>query len=115
MKVWTLDGSELISVCGDDGSLVLGVLEESVVSLSGFGLLRMSQPVNQTPTVHTQLGISGRRLNAVNSVMLPKHRRLLLVSEDGILYQVRLLAVQLQHRQVRQEVTYTSFVKQMIL
>lgn len=110
--MWTLDGSELTSVCGDDGSLVLGVLEESVVSLSGSGLLRVSQPVNQTPT---QLGNLGRRLNTVNSVTLPKHRRLLLVSEDGILYQVCLLAVQLQHWQVRQEVTYTSFVKQMIL
>lgn len=98
--MWTLDGSELMSICGDDGSLVLGVLEESVVSLSGSGLLRMSQPVNQTPTIQTQLGNSGRRLNTVNTVMLPKHQRLLLVSEDGILYQVRLSAVQLQHWQV---------------
>lgn len=98
--MWTLDGTELMSVGGDDGSLVLGILEESVVSLSGSGLLRMSQPVNQTPIVQTQLGNSGRHLNTVNSVMLPKHRRLLLVSEDGILYQVRLSAVQLQHRQL---------------
>lgn len=84
--MWKLDGAELLSSGGDEGSVVLGVLGESVVSLSGSGLVRVSHPVSGTQTAETQLEQS--RLTVVNSVTLPKHRRVLVVSEEGFLYQV---------------------------
>lgn len=88
VKVWKLDDSELLSSSGDEGSVVLGVLEESVVSLSGSGLVRISHPVHGTQTAETQLENSQRRPTLLSSVTLPKHRKVLVVCKEGFLYQV---------------------------
>ncbi|XP_074523717.1 NACHT domain- and WD repeat-containing protein 1 [Halichoeres trimaculatus] len=88
VKVWMLDGSDLLSSCSEDGSLVLGVLEDSVVSLCGSGRVRIRNPVNRTQTVEAQLETSTRRLTAVKSVTLPRRGKVFLVSTEGFLYQI---------------------------
>ncbi|XP_040896943.1 NACHT domain- and WD repeat-containing protein 1 [Toxotes jaculatrix] len=88
VKVWKLDGAELFSSSSDEGFVVLGVLEESVVSLADTGLLRISQSVNGTQTVETQLENSQRCLTVANSVTLPKRGKVLVVSKEGFLYQI---------------------------
>ncbi|XP_070817792.1 NACHT domain- and WD repeat-containing protein 1 [Chaetodon trifascialis] len=90
VKVWKLDGAELVLLSGssDEGSVVLGVLEESVVSLSGSGLVQMSHPVHGTQTVDAQLENSHGRLTLVSWVTLPKHGKVLMVSKEGFLHQV---------------------------
>lgn len=87
--MWKLDGAEIFSSStSDEGLVVLGVLEESVVSLSDSGLVRISHPVDGTQTVEAQLENPQRRLTLVNSVSLPKRGKVLLVSEEGFLFQV---------------------------
>ncbi|XP_034564229.1 NACHT domain- and WD repeat-containing protein 1 [Notolabrus celidotus] len=89
VKVWRLDGSDLLSSsCNDEGSLVLGVLEDSVVSLCDSGWVRIFQPVNQTQPVETRLANSQRCLTPVKSVTLPKREKVFLVSKEGFLYQI---------------------------
>ncbi|KAK2835073.1 hypothetical protein Q5P01_015557 [Channa striata] len=89
VKMWKLEGTELFSsTISDEGSVVLGVLDESVVSLSDSGLVTISHPVNGTQTVETQLKNPLRRLTRVNSVMLPKRGKVLVVSKEGFLYQI---------------------------
>lgn len=87
--MWKLDGAELLSCSDDDGSVVLGVLGESVVSLSGSGLVRVSHPVHGTAETH----LEPRRLTVVNSVTLRKRLKVLVVSKEGFLYQVCLWTV----------------------
>ncbi|KAM7011931.1 LOW QUALITY PROTEIN: NACHT domain- and WD repeat-containing protein 1 [Tautogolabrus adspersus] len=84
VKVWRLDGSELLSR-SDDGSLVLGVLEDSVVSLCDSGRVRIFNPLSGA---QTQLENSERRLTPVKSVTLPKRGKVFLVSKEGFLYQI---------------------------
>ncbi|XP_034386187.1 NACHT domain- and WD repeat-containing protein 1, partial [Cyclopterus lumpus] len=87
VKVWKLDGAELLlSSSGDDGSVVLGVLGASVVRLCDSGLVRISHPVNET--VDTRLENSHRSLSPVKSVMLPKRGKVFVVSKEGFLYQI---------------------------
>ncbi|XP_031731172.1 NACHT domain- and WD repeat-containing protein 1 [Anarrhichthys ocellatus] len=91
VKVWKeLDGAELLlsSSSDDDGSVVLGVLGASVVRLCDSGLVRISHPVDETPTVETRLENSHRRLTPVKSVMLPKRGKVFVVSKEGFLYQI---------------------------
>lgn len=88
VKVWKLDGAELLSSSSDEGSVVLGVLEDSVVSESNSGLVRISHPVRRTQTVETRLENSQRSLTLVNSVTLPKRGKVFMVSKEGFLYQV---------------------------
>ncbi|XP_022614773.1 NACHT domain- and WD repeat-containing protein 1 [Seriola dumerili] len=88
VKVWKLDGAELFSSSSDEGSLVLGVLEDSVVSLSDCGLVRISRPVNGTQTVETQLENAQRCFTLVNSVTLPKRGKVFVVTTEGFLYQI---------------------------
>ncbi|XP_026178909.1 NACHT domain- and WD repeat-containing protein 1 [Mastacembelus armatus] len=88
VKVWKLDGAELCSSISDEGLVVLGVLEDSVVFLSDYGLVRISNSVDGTPTVETQLEKKRRHLIVVNSVMLPKRGKVILVSKEGFLYQI---------------------------
>ncbi|XP_067368271.1 NACHT domain- and WD repeat-containing protein 1 [Channa argus] len=89
VKMWKLEGTELLSsTISDEGSVVLGVLDESVVSLSESGLVTISHPVNGTQTVETQLKNPLRRLTRINSVMLPKRGKVLVVSKEGFLYQI---------------------------
>ncbi|XP_070765714.1 NACHT domain- and WD repeat-containing protein 1 [Enoplosus armatus] len=88
VKVWTLDAAELLSCSSDEGSVVLGVLEESVVSLSGSGLVRISHPVNGTQSVKPQLENSQRSLTLMNSVISPKRGKVFVVSKEGFLHQI---------------------------
>ncbi|XP_037624904.1 NACHT domain- and WD repeat-containing protein 1 isoform X1 [Sebastes umbrosus] len=87
VKVWKLDGAELLSSSSDDdGSIILGVLGESIVSLCDSGLVRISHPVNET--VETRLENSQRTLTLVKSVTLPKRGKVFVVSKEGFLYQI---------------------------
>ncbi|XP_060890060.1 NACHT domain- and WD repeat-containing protein 1 [Labrus mixtus] len=86
VKAWRLDGSDLLS-SSDGGSLVLGVLEDSVVSLSDSGRVRIFNPLSGAPALQTQLVTSPRRVTPVKSVTLPKRGKVFLVSEEGLLYQ----------------------------
>uniref|UniRef100_A0A3Q3K829 NACHT and WD repeat domain containing 1 n=2 Tax=Monopterus albus TaxID=43700 RepID=A0A3Q3K829_MONAL len=89
VKMWNLDGAALVnSSTTGEGSLVLGVLDQSVVSLSQFGLVRISDPINGTPTVETQLENSHRCLTGVRSVALPKRGKVIVASKEGFLYQI---------------------------
>ncbi len=88
--MWKLDGTELLSSSSsDEGLVVLGVLEDSVVSESDSGLVRISHPVSGTQTVETRLENSQRSLTFVDSVTLPKRGKVFMVSKEGFLYQVR--------------------------
>lgn len=89
--MWKLDGAELLSSSSDEESVVLGVLEDSVVSESDSGLVRISHPVSGTQTVEIRLENSQRSLTLVNSVALPKRGKVFMVSKEGFLYQVRVL------------------------
>ncbi|KAM7387824.1 hypothetical protein PAMP_024037 [Pampus punctatissimus] len=89
VKVWKLDESQLLlsSSCSrDEGLVVLAVLEDSVVSLSESGWVRISHPVNGTQEI--QLEISQRHLTLMSSVTLPKHAKVFVVSKEGFLYQI---------------------------
>lgn len=86
--MWRLDGSELLSSSSDEESVVLGVLEESVVCVCDSGLVRISHPVDGTQPVEAQLENSHTGLTLVNSVLLPKRGKVFLVSKEGFLYQV---------------------------
>lgn len=89
VKMWKLDGAELFSsTTRDEGLVVLGVLQESVVSLSDSGLVTIRHPVDGTQTVETQLENPQRRLTVVNSVSLPKRGKVFMVSKEGFLFQV---------------------------
>ncbi|CAJ1059601.1 NACHT domain- and WD repeat-containing protein 1 [Xyrichtys novacula] len=87
VKVWRPDGSELLFSSTEEDSVVLGVLEDSVVSLCGSGRVRIFD-VNQVQTVETQLEKSETRLTPVRSVTLPRRGRVFLVSKEGSLYQI---------------------------
>lgn len=87
--MWKLDGAELVSSSSADEELVvLGVVDESVICLSRCGRVRISDPASTTPAAEIPLKNCRRRPTVVNSVTLRKHRRVLLVSDDGLLYQV---------------------------
>lgn len=88
MKLWDLDHTEGVSSCGscvDEGSVVLGVLGESVVSLAGSSRVRMFNPVSGGQTEAVLEG----HLSPGLFVLLQRHQKVLLVSEDGVLHQVR--------------------------
>lgn len=93
MKVWNLDHADGVtasscSSCVDEGSVVLGVLGGSVVSVAGSSRLRIFNPVNGTQT-ETVFEASVGHLNPAVCVLLQKHQKVLLVSEDGSLHQVQ--------------------------
>lgn len=85
VKVWKLDGTEIQLSSGEDASLVLGVLGDSVVSLRDSDQVRIYDPVTGIQTL-TQLT---RSLTPVTSVTSPKRGTVIVVSEDGFLHQVR--------------------------
>ncbi|KAK5869245.1 hypothetical protein PBY51_023979 [Eleginops maclovinus] len=90
VKVWQQDGAELLLRSSNgDGSVVLGVLGESVVSLCHSGLVRISQPVNGT--IETRLEHFQRSVTFSKSVNLPKRGKVFLVSKEGFLYQISLM------------------------
>ncbi|KAJ4943268.1 hypothetical protein JOQ06_005772 [Pogonophryne albipinna] len=90
VKVWQLDGGEVFSSSNADGSVVLGVLGESVVSMCNSGLVRISQPINGTQTVETRLENCQRSVTLSKSVNLPKRGKVFFVSKEGFLYQISL-------------------------
>ncbi|KAF3835780.1 hypothetical protein F7725_028338 [Dissostichus mawsoni] len=90
VKVWQLDGGEVLSSSNGDGSVVLGVLGESVVSMCNSGLVRISQPINGTQTVETRLENCQRSVTLSKSVNLPKRGKVFFVSKEGFLYQISL-------------------------
>ncbi|XP_069376011.1 NACHT domain- and WD repeat-containing protein 1 [Paralichthys olivaceus] len=85
VKVWTQEGAELFS-SGEDGSVVLGLLEESVFSLTDGGLLRIFHPVNDA--VETQLENCLTRLSLVKTAVSPKRGTLFVATRDGVLHQI---------------------------
>ncbi|XP_008285789.1 NACHT and WD repeat domain-containing protein 1 [Stegastes partitus] len=89
VKVWRLDGSELhLCSSSDEAWLVLGVLGESVVSLSNSGQVRLSHAANGTQTVKPQLENLANSLTPVISVSLPKRGKVFVVSKEGFLHQI---------------------------
>ncbi|XP_071402923.1 NACHT domain- and WD repeat-containing protein 1 [Centroberyx affinis] len=88
VKAWKLEAAELFFSVSDSQSVILGVLGESVVSVSDSGLVRISHPANGTKAVETQLENSQRGLTLVSAVTSPKRGRLLMVSKEGFLYQI---------------------------
>ncbi|XP_075340638.1 NACHT domain- and WD repeat-containing protein 1 [Odontesthes bonariensis] len=87
VKVWRADGAELHLSSRERASQVLGVLGDSVVCLLDLDRVRISDPVHGTETV-TQLERSAGGLTPANSVALPKRGKVLMVSEEGFLYQI---------------------------
>ncbi|XP_059197113.1 NACHT domain- and WD repeat-containing protein 1 [Centropristis striata] len=91
VKVWKADGAELFSSSSGDeaeGSVVLGVLGESVVSLCDSTRLRIFNPGKKTQPVETQLENSKRRLTPVKCVTLPKRGKVFVASKEGFLHQI---------------------------
>lgn len=84
VKLWDLDRAEGVGSCVDEGSVVLGVLGDSVVSLVGSGRVRMFSPVSGG---HTE-AVLGGPLSPGLFVLLQRCQKVLLVSEDGVLHQV---------------------------
>lgn len=90
VRVWNLDPAEGVaaSSCVDDGSVVLGVLGGSVVSVARSGRLRIFDPVHGDQT-ETVFEAPAGHLDTAVCVLLQKRQKVLLVSEDGSLHQVR--------------------------
>ncbi|XP_072244931.1 NACHT domain- and WD repeat-containing protein 1 [Leuresthes tenuis] len=87
VKVWRSDGAELPLSSTEQASQVLGVLGDSVVCLFDLDRVRISNP-DGTQTVATQLGGSAGSVTPLDSVALPKRGKVLVVSEEGFLYQI---------------------------
>lgn len=90
VRVWNLDPAEGVaaSSCVDDGSVVLGVLGGSVVSVARSSRLRIFDPVHGDQT-ETVFEAPAGHLDTAVCVLLQKRQKVLLVSEDGSLHQVR--------------------------
>lgn len=92
-KVWKLDLADGVAVssissCVDGGSVVLGVLGGSVVSVAASGRLRIFNPLTGTQT-EAVLEPAAGPLNPAVCVLLQKRQKVLLVSEGGFLHQVQ--------------------------
>ncbi|XP_075997595.1 NACHT domain- and WD repeat-containing protein 1 [Genypterus blacodes] len=87
VKVWRLDGLQLLFSRADAGCVIVCVLEDSVVSLSDSGLLRIFQPAGGQQAVETQLK-NPQGLTPVTFVTLPKRGKVFVVCEEGFLYQI---------------------------
>ncbi|XP_078802631.1 NACHT domain- and WD repeat-containing protein 1 [Oryzias latipes] len=89
VKVWGLDGAELQPFSSrEDASVVLGILGESVVFLCDKSWVHISHPVDRTRSTKTRLEDSERRVTVVTSVTSPRRGKVLVVSEEGFLYQI---------------------------
>lgn len=97
--MWRLEAAELLSSSSsteDGGSQVLGVLQDSVVSLSSSGLVTVSQPHSGIQTTGAPLQSSAGSCTPVKSVTLPKRGKVFVASEEGFLHQVCHLPDQIQ-------------------
>lgn len=88
VKAWHLDTAEPLFNVNDTGAVILGVLEEAVVSLADGGLVTISNPANGAKRVENHLENSQRSVTLLCAVTSPKRNRLLIVSKEGYLYQV---------------------------
>ena len=88
MKAWHLDSGEPAFTLIDPKSVILGVLNGTVVSLSDEGLVTFICPSTGTKMVETNLGYSAPSINLNCTLTMPQCDRLLIVSKDGFLYQV---------------------------
>ncbi|XP_055077553.1 NACHT domain- and WD repeat-containing protein 1 [Periophthalmus magnuspinnatus] len=111
VKFFGLDGFSLLSSISDPDSQILGVLDDSVVSLCGPGLVQISQALDRTkdPVMvrlqeqeanqnqtqdQTQAPnpdcpqAPGRTLTLCSSVALSRRQKVLVVFNEGILFQI---------------------------
>lgn len=88
VKLWKLDGAQLFSQTNEEDSVTLGVLDDSVFSLTQSGLVRIWSLLKRTPTVETELRTSKRLSTVVNSALAPKRGKVIVVTKIGFLYQV---------------------------
>lgn len=88
VKLWKLDGAQLFSQTNEEDSVTLGVLDDSVFSLTQSGLVRIWSLLKRTPTVETELRTSKRLSTVVNSALAPKRGKVIVVTKMGFLYQV---------------------------
>ncbi|XP_062308645.1 NACHT domain- and WD repeat-containing protein 1 [Osmerus eperlanus] len=88
MKAWHLDSGEPAFNVINPKSVILGVLNGTVVSLSDEGLVTFICPSTGTKMVETNLGYSAPSINLNCTLTMPQCDRLLIVSKDGFLYQV---------------------------
>ncbi|XP_029987509.1 NACHT domain- and WD repeat-containing protein 1, partial [Sphaeramia orbicularis] len=89
VKVWSLAEAEPLLIVGaDEGSVVLGVLQDSVISLHDSSRIRVFQPGNGKQFVETRLQDSERCVTVVTTASLPKRGKVFVVSKEGFLYQI---------------------------
>ncbi|XP_037530358.1 NACHT domain- and WD repeat-containing protein 1 [Nematolebias whitei] len=94
VKVWSLDGTEIHLSSRKESSVILGVLEDSVVSLCDSSRVRIYHPVNRNQSMEVQLEEPARILNPVSAVTLPKRGKVLVVSEEGFIHQISMMGEQ---------------------
>ncbi|XP_061744693.1 NACHT domain- and WD repeat-containing protein 1-like [Nerophis ophidion] len=88
VSMLTSDGVPTLPLAAHEGSLCLGILEDSVMVLSQSGQVRILGPGGGASGVAIQLEEWGRTLTAVNSVTLPERGQVFLLSSQGFLYQI---------------------------
>nr|XP_057929905.1 NACHT domain- and WD repeat-containing protein 1 [Doryrhamphus excisus]XP_057929906.1 NACHT domain- and WD repeat-containing protein 1 [Doryrhamphus excisus] len=88
VSMLTSDGIPTLPVSSDERLLCLGLLEDSVMVLSDFGRVRIFGPGAGPSSVEIQLENWGQPLTPINTVTLPKHGKVFLVSTEGFLYQI---------------------------
>lgn len=92
VKVWHLNTTELLFQVKDTGvSIILGLLNGMVVSLSDGGLVTFSHPSAEDKTAQIHLENSSHSLTLTATLTLQKHGRLLIASKEGFLYQVQIV------------------------
>ncbi|KAG7513905.1 NACHT domain-containing and WD repeat-containing 1 [Solea senegalensis] len=89
VNVWNLSGCELLSSSmSQKASVFLGVLDDSIFSLSDSGLVTVSHPVSKAPAVEVRLENSQTSLTPVKFVVSPKWGKMIVATTEGFLYQI---------------------------
>ncbi|KAJ7993279.1 hypothetical protein DPEC_G00270790 [Dallia pectoralis] len=89
VNVWHCHTAEpLFQVQDVNLSVVLGVLNGMIISLSDGGLVTFSHMSKEAETVQTSLENWSRGLTPTATLTLQKHSQLFIASEEGFLYQV---------------------------
>ncbi|KAJ0065720.1 hypothetical protein NL108_017248, partial [Boleophthalmus pectinirostris] len=88
VKFFGLDDFSLLSSISDSDCQILGVLDDSVVSLCGPGLVRITQALDPTKDPVTRPQAPGRTLTVCSSVALSRKQKVLVVFSEGVLYQI---------------------------
>uniref|UniRef100_A0A3P8ZG22 NACHT and WD repeat domain containing 1 n=1 Tax=Esox lucius TaxID=8010 RepID=A0A3P8ZG22_ESOLU len=88
VKVWHLNIAELLFQVEDvNVSVVLGVLNGMIISLSDGGLVTFSHASSEAETMQTRLENWSCSLTHTATLLLQKHGQLLIASSGGFLYQ----------------------------